>query len=184
MPVVLARLGVGAVVCMAGVVLLGTVGLVVVVAGAGALTSPAGGSGPPGPAIAPAMLMLYRQASTTCPGLPFAVLAAVGTVESSNGTSSLPGVRAGANPAGAEGPMQFLPATFAEYAQPVPPGGAVPSSPYDPVDAVYAATRLLCANGAAGGADLPGALFAYNHSPVYVAEVLRVANQVVAAYGP
>ena len=48
--------------------------------------------------------------------------------------------------------------------QPVPPGGANPPSPYDPTDAVYAAARLLCANGAANGADLAGAVYAYNHS--------------------
>ena len=75
------------------------------------------------------------------------------------------------------GPMQFLPATFAEYDEPVPPGGAVPPSPYDPVDAVYAAARLLCANGAKGGADLAGAVFAFNHTARYVAEVLVLAQR-------
>ena len=72
--------------------------------------------------------------------------------------------------------MQFEPATFAEYDEPVPPGGAVPPSPYDPVDAVYAAARDLCANGAANGADLSDAVFAYNHSDAYVAEVLDLAQ--------
>jgi soluble lytic murein transglycosylase-like protein len=164
--------------------LFGTLAVVAVVAGGGARPVPAGAAGAPGADIAPDMLALYRRASATCPGLPFTVLAAVGTVESSNGTSALPGVHAGTNPLGAEGPMQFLPATFAEYALPVPPAGAAPPSPYDPVDAVYAAARLLCANGAVGGADLAGALFAYNHSPRYVAEVLHVAEQLSAAYGP
>ncbi len=60
--------------------------------------------------------------------------------------------------------MQFEPNTFAAYDQPVPPGGAGPPSPYDPTDAVFAAARLLCADGAAGGADLSGAVYAYNHS--------------------
>ncbi len=32
--------------------------------------------------------------------------------------------------------MQFLAATFAAHARPVPPGGADPPSPYDPVDAI------------------------------------------------
>jgi hypothetical protein len=50
--------------------------------------------------------------------------------------------------------MQFEPATFAAYDEPVPPGGAKPPSPYDAVDAVYAAARDLCANGAADGANL------------------------------
>ena len=101
--------------------------------------------------IPPAMLTLYQQAAATCPGLPWTILAAIGTVESDNGRSNLPGVHSGANSAGAEGPMQFEPATFAAYDAPVPAGGAVPPSPYDPTDAVYAAARLLCADGASGG---------------------------------
>jgi cell wall-associated NlpC family hydrolase len=105
------------------------------------------------------------------------VLAAIGTVESGNGTSTAPGVRAGANSAGAEGPMQFKPATFNEYARPVPPGGVNPPSPHDPVDAVYAAARDLCANGARNSADLPGAVYAYNHSDSYVQQVLALASQ-------
>ena len=126
--------------------------------------------------VPPEMLALYRDAAATCPGLPWTVLAAIGTIESDNGQSGLPGVHSGANGAGAEGPMQFLPATFAAYAQPVPPGGAVPASPYDPTDAVFAAARLLCADGAAGGADIAGAIFAYNHSESYVEAVLALAR--------
>ena len=124
------------------------------------------------------MLALYQRAAATCPGLPWTVLAAIGTLESDNGQSSLPGVHSGSNTAGAEGPMQFEPATFAEYDQPVPPGGATPPTPYDAVDAVYAAARLLCANGAAGGADLSDAVYAYNHSDAYVAQVLALARSL------
>ena len=127
------------------------------------------------------MLTLYQQAAATCPGLPWTILAAIGTVESGNGQSNLPGVHSGANSAGAEGPMQFEPATFAAYDEPVPSGGAVPPSPYDPTDAVYAAARLLCADGASGGADLSGAVFAYNHSASYVAQVLALAQSYAAA---
>jgi len=122
-------------------------------------------------------LALYRQAAATCPGLVWNVLAAIGTIESGNGTSNQPGIHAGANAAGAEGPMQFEPATFAEFAEPVPLGGAEPANPYDPTDSVYAAARLLCANGARNGADLPGAVFAYNHAGWYVVEVLALAGQ-------
>lgn len=74
--------------------------------------------------------------------------------------------------------MQFEPATFAEYAQPVPPGGANPPTPYDMTDAVFAAARLLCADGARGGADLPAAVFAYNHSEQYVGEVFGIAAEL------
>ena len=76
--------------------------------------------------------------------------------------------------------MQFEPATFAGYDEPVPPGGATPPSPYDATDAVYAATRMLCANGAANGANLPGAIYVYNHSDAYVSQVLTLAQ----ALGP
>jgi cell wall-associated NlpC family hydrolase len=122
------------------------------------------------------MLVLFETAAATCPGLPWTVLAAIGTVESGNGTSNLPGVHSGANGAGAEGPMQFEPATFAAYDQPVPAGGADPPSPYDPTDAVYAAARMLCADGAANGADAAAAVYSYNHSARYVAEVLSLAQ--------
>ncbi|HET6965049.1 MAG TPA: NlpC/P60 family protein [Acidimicrobiales bacterium] len=121
------------------------------------------------------MLRLYSAAAATCPGMSWAVLAGIGTVESGNGTSDLPGVHSGHNPAGAEGPMQFEPGTFATYARPVPPGGVDPPTPYDPTDSVYAAARMLCAGGAANPARVASALFDYNHSGAYVAQVLAVA---------
>jgi cell wall-associated NlpC family hydrolase len=162
----------------AGLVLL--VALLAAGAGAGITSLLGGGDTSPSAtgtaAIPPAMLALYQEAAVTCPGLPWTVLAAIGTIESDNGTSTLPGVNSGANGAGAEGPMQFEPATFAAYDQPVPPGGASPPSPYDPTDAVYAAARMLCANGAANGADISGSVFAYNHASWYVNEVLSIAQ--------
>ena len=153
----------------------------VLAAGAGAgIVSLLGGGGAASATatadIPPAMLALYQQAATTCPGLPWTVLAAIGTIESGNDTSDLPGIHSGANSAGAEGPMQFEPATFAAYDTPVPPGGANPPSPYDPTDAVYAAARMLCANGGENGANLNQAVYDYNHSDSYVAEVLDLAN--------
>jgi len=166
------------------------VGLAVAVIGTAILASAASllgvGGGVPAASsaataqIPPAMLTLYQQAAEACPGLPWTILAAIGTVESDNGQSDLPGVHSGANAAGAEGPMQFEPATFAAYDEPVPPGGVVPPSPYDATDAVYAAARLLCADGGAGGADLSGAVYAYNHSTAYVAQVLALAQSYAA----
>lgn len=126
--------------------------------------------------IPPAMLRLYRAAAGTCPGLAWQVLAAVGTVESANGTSDAPGVHSGQNPAGAEGPMQFEPDTFAAYDRPVPPGGVRPPSPYDPVDAVYAAARMLCHDGGGSPSRLGAAIWDYNHSEVYVAKVIDQAR--------
>jgi hypothetical protein len=168
-------------VCVAGA---GTASAGVLAAGTEAL---AVGSSPSTLLVAPsvdaiaqipaAMLLLYRQAAAGCPGLSWTVLAAIGTVESDNGRSVAPGVHEGANPAGAEGPMQFEPATFVRYAWPVPPGGSSPPSPYDPVDAVYAAARMLCADGAGRPGRLPGAIWDYNHAGWYVTEVLALASR-------
>ncbi len=141
------------------------------------------GAAPALQAVPPPMLRLYAAASGTCPGLPWTVLAAIGTVESDNGTSDQPGVHSGHNQAGAEGPMQFEPATFAAFDRPVPPGGARPPNPYDAVDAVYAAARMLCADGAGDPARLGVAVFDYNHSAAYVARVLKVARSLGLGLG-
>ena len=127
------------------------------------------------------MLATYQAAATVCPGLSWATLAAIGTIESGNGQSTLAGVHSGHNSAGAEGPMQFEPATFERYDLPVPPGGAAPPSPYDPVDAAYAAARMLCANGVTAPGGLSRAIFDYNHSTAYVEAVLQVAGRLERA---
>jgi cell wall-associated NlpC family hydrolase len=143
---------------------------------------------PPGSLVTPApheipgnLLVDYQRAATACPGLSWTVLAAIGTIESDNGESPLPGVTSGHNSAGAVGPMQFEPATFAAYSRPVPPGGADPPDPYDPLDASFAAARLLCAHGAAQAGGLPQAVLAYNHSAGYVAAVLGLAGTLAFA---
>ena len=46
--------------------------------------------------IPAAMLTLYQEAASTCSGLPWTILAAIGTIESDNGQSTLPGVHSGA----------------------------------------------------------------------------------------
>lgn len=128
-------------------------------------------------------LAWYIGAAQTCQGLPWAVLAGIGKVESDHGQSDLPGVHAGANAAGAEGPMQFLPATFGEFAIDADP--AQPVSPYDPVDAIYTAARMLCADGARGGSPtgINQAIFAYNHASWYVTEVLSWAARYASPGG-
>ncbi|HEX3842581.1 MAG TPA: bifunctional lytic transglycosylase/C40 family peptidase [Acidimicrobiales bacterium] len=136
--------------------------------------SPGAGGTRPGPAIPAGWLSLYQQAAGSCPGLSWPVLAAIGTVETGSGQSNAPGVWSGANSAGAEGPMQFEPASFAAYGT-VGPSGASPASPYDPIDAVYSATAMLCANGAGSPATLSAAVADYNHSDVYVNTVLTLA---------
>jgi cell wall-associated NlpC family hydrolase len=163
-----------------------TVGLVSVVAvgasgspgsgrgGTGGTAASAGGRGGAQAAVPAAWLALYEKAAATCPGMPWTVLAAIGTVETGSGQSTAPGVWSGANRAGAEGPMQFEPATFAAYAT-IGPGGARPASPYDPVDAVYSAAALMCANGAGSASSLHAAIDDYNHSESYVDTVLTLS---------
>jgi cell wall-associated NlpC family hydrolase len=166
----------GLLVPAAAPILVSTVAVAALAGGGSNVTAPRQAPGSALGGIPAPMLVVYQRAATVCSGLSWTVLAAIGTIESDNGQSGLPGVRSGQNPAGAEGPMQFEPATFARYANPVPTGGANPPTPYDPLDAAYAAARLLCGNGAAGGGGLVTAIFAYNHSQSYVTEVLQLAG--------
>jgi cell wall-associated NlpC family hydrolase len=124
--------------------------------------------------IPPDYLQTYQAAAATCPGLPWTVLAGIGEAETGQGRDTQ------ISSAGAEGPMQFEPATFVEYDEPVPPGGVNPPSPFDAVDAIYAAARLLCSNGAKDGADIAGAIYAYNHDESYVTKVLSYAATYAA----
>lgn len=153
-------------------------GLVSLVAASGSnllsLTSGVAPSSTALAAIPAAYLEAFEAAAAACPGLPWTVLAGIGRVETDFGADDR------ISPAGAEGPMQFLPATFSAYDEPVPPGGADPPTPFQITDAAYAAARLLCANGARNGADIPGAIFAYNHSQAYVDEVLAYATAYAA----
>ncbi|MFG2894920.1 NlpC/P60 family protein [Streptomyces sp. NPDC048248] len=125
------------------------------------------------------MLALYRQAApAACQGLDWSVLAAIGKVETDHARH--PTMH---SYAGAVGPMQFLPSTFKGYANPVPPGGANPPTPWDPTDAVYAAARMLCANGAKTGTSkgLYKAVYSYNHADWYVQKVLAQAKTYATA---
>jgi hypothetical protein len=119
-------------------------------------------------------LALYRSSARLCPGLAWGVLAGIGKVESDHGRSRAPGVVSGVNSFGCcAGPMQFNirngpPSTWDRYGR--------GSNVYDPRDAIPAAARLLCANGARGGADVRGAIYAYNHAGWYVDQVLTLAR--------
>ena len=144
---------VGVVALIVIVLVLGTATLAAAVVGGSAGPSGTGAPSPSStgaggsPALPTGWAAMDQGAAATCPGLPWSVLGAIGTVESDSGRSTAPGVASGANAAGAEGPMQFEPATFAAYAV-VGPAGAAPASPYDTVDAVYTAAAMLCADGA------------------------------------
>jgi len=143
-----------------------------IAAGTGATPSPVALA-----AIPAAYLDLYQGAASVCPGLSWTVLAAIGAIESGHGRSSAPGVHAGANFAGAMGPMQFLAPTWAAYG--VDGGGDGIRDPYDPADAIYGAANYLCANGAGDPARLTGAIWDYNHADWYVVSVLDLS----ARYG-
>jgi hypothetical protein len=118
--------------------------------------------------IPPAYLALYRAAATTCAGLPWTVLAAIGAVETGHGANTHVSSK------GAIGPMQFLPTTFAAYAVDGDHDGVADIR--DPADAVYTAARYLCYAGAGlGGQSLYDAIWAYNHADWYVREVINFA---------
>jgi hypothetical protein len=123
-------------------------------------------------------LMLYREsAAQYCPGLSWTVLAAIGEIESNNGQNM------GPSSAGALGPMQFLPSTWAQWGITAFGNSGKPNI-MDPFDAVPSAARMLCASGAAsGGQSLSNAIFAYNHAGWYVNEVLTLAGEYAREFG-
>ena len=123
-------------------------------------------------------LQLYQEsAAQYCPGLSWTVLAAIGEIESGNGQNM------GPSSAGALGPMQFLPSTWAVWGIDAF-GQTGPPNIMNPLDAVPSAARLLCADGAAaGGASLYRAIFDYNHADWYVNEVLALAQEYAREYG-
>src|SRR5690349_11104425 len=91
---------------------------VLIVAGAGGALSAIFGSNSSSPSetaladIPADYLALYRKAASVCPGLDWAVLAAIGKVETDHGRSTLPGVHDGENPYHAAGVMQIIPSTW------------------------------------------------------------------------
>ncbi len=122
-------------------------------------------------------LQLFKDsAAKFCPGMSWTVLAAIGQIES--GDRSNPGVSS----AGALGPMQFLPSTWAEWGIAAFGESGAPNI-MDPFDAVPSAARLLCAAGGGTPAGLRGAIFAYNHATWYVNEVLSLATEYARDYG-
>src|SRR3954469_16719138 len=120
-------------------------------------------------------LGMYKRAADACPGLPWTVVAAVGEVESQHGRD------AARSRAGAVGPMQFLPVTWAAFA--TDGDGDGKTDVHSAADAIATARRLLCSNGAGERATLATALWNYNHSWEYVARVLDVAAQLETVKG-
>jgi hypothetical protein len=130
----------------------------------------------PGTRPASYLQLFKASAALYCPGLSWTVLAAIGQIESADGTN------VGPSTAGAMGPMQFLPSTWAVWGT---DGFGDTGSPdiLNPYDAVPSAARMLCADGAAaGGQALSQAIFDYNHANWYVREVLALAAEYAADY--
>ncbi len=124
------------------------------------------------------LLPVYQAAAERC-GMPWAVVAAVGKVESDHGRSRAQGVQSGTNFAGASGPMQFLARTWDAYG--VDGNGDGVANVFDPVDAIYGAANYLCATGAGDPARLRKAIWHYNHAEWYVHKVLAQAAEYGAA---
>jgi hypothetical protein len=113
------------------------------------------------PKSAGELLRFYREAERRF-GIRWQVLAALNYIESKFG-------RVKSNSyAGAQGPMQFIPSTWAVYGM----GGDI----RDPHDAILAAANYLHRSGAPG--DYHRALYAYNHAWSYVDVVLLYARMM------
>ncbi len=124
-------------------------------------TLPAWHIDPPTPADE---LLGYYRESVSASGVGWTYLAAINLIETSFGRI------AGVSTAGAQGPMQFLPSTFAAYGE----GGDILS----PHDSIMAAGRFLAANGFANDRDY--ALYRYNNSTQYVQAVNDYAAVLAA----
>ena len=111
------------------------------------------------PAPADELLRYYRRAERAS-GIGWEYLAAINLVETEMGR-----IR-GTSVAGAQGPMQFLPSTWARWGR-----GDI----QDPADAIMAAARYLAHDGGARG-RLAQALFRYNNSDHYVRGVTLLAR--------
>jgi Transglycosylase SLT domain len=124
-------------------------------------TLPAWRIDPPTPADE--LLGHYRE-SESASGVGWNYLAAINLIETGFGRI------ASVSTAGAQGPMQFLPSTFAAYGE----GGDILS----PHDSIMAAGRYLAANGFAHDRD--HALYRYNNSNQYVRAVNHYAAVLAA----
>ena len=128
--------------------------------GRGPSTLPAWRIIPPEPAD---KLITYYKKAEAATGIEWEVLAAVNLVETGMGRID------GVSVANAQGPMQFLPTTWAE------PGiGA--GNIRDPHDAIQAAARYLVRRG--GLKDIRRGLWGYNNSDYYGRAVLLYASLI------
>ncbi len=149
------------------------------------------------PQIPEKYLSIYLEAEKIY-GVPWYVLAAHHRVETRFST-----MKPMVSPAGAQGPMQFMPCTFVGWKHPSCSGlgkGDIPKNeetnpavikkyggygvdadgdgkadPFNDKDAIFSAANYLSKNGAANG-QIQKAIFAYNHSRKYVSEVMHYVH--------
>jgi len=185
---------------VAGVLLLGLLAVPVLIgtnlffaAGAGCSGQQTGTAGQPTASTKakaiPANYLYWYQKVGQQYGVPWTILAGIGTVESDNGQTTLPGVNSGSNAFGAAGPMQIgiggaagnvwgglpvHPAGEAVNGVATDEDGGPDASVYDPADAIAGAAKYLLAAGVQ--VNPSGAIFAYNHLQSYVQSVLYYAG--------
>ncbi|GIN70353.1 hypothetical protein J14TS2_08280 [Bacillus sp. J14TS2] len=149
------------------------------------------------PLIPEEFIPIYKAAEQEF-GVPWYLLAAHHRVETIFSTMD-PML----SPAGAEGPMQFMPCTFVGWTHPSCDGlgeGDIPeedkvdpeiikkyngygidangdgkADPWDIEDAIFSAANFLSHSGAAEG-EVEKAIYTYNHSDQYVEDVLHYMN--------
>ena len=112
------------------------------------------------PAPAEDLLRYYKRGERAF-GIGWEYLAAINLVETGMGR-----IR-GTSVAGAQGPMQFLPTTWASWGR-----GDI----QDPADSIMAAARYLAHDGGARQERLDDALFRYNNDTRYVRGVTLLAK--------
>ena len=111
---------------------------------------------------------LYEAAASHY-GVPWTLLAGVGMAETAHGRNNT------TSSAGAQGLMQFMPATWATYGVDGDADGR--ADIWNDADSVFSAANYLVASGALNGPDgVKRAVFAYNHADWYVGDVLFYAH--------
>jgi membrane-bound lytic murein transglycosylase B len=116
------------------------------------------------------LIPVYQQAGARY-GIPWTVLAAIHRTETNFATGPV------VSPAGAEGPMQFMPSTFREYAVSAP-GHSGPPDINNVDDAIYTCAHMLAADGYRNNPE--AALYLYDHSSAYVYTVQSLARSYAA----
>lgn len=115
---------------------------------------------------APQALIPVYEAAGRKYDIPWTVLAAIHKQETDFGTSGYD-----VSSAGAIGPMQFMPSTFAIFGVAAP--GHQTADIHNVDDAIYSAAHMLHVEGFQSNPY--DAIYAYNHSSTYVADILHMS---------